>query len=108
MLRSQYLSDKNVFKIEIHGKFDLPVALEFRKAYLTHESSKQCNETSQYIIDLSQTSAVDSAAIGSLILWSDYMAQKNLGTVLYLINVNETLRTVFNTIEKNYMNIKLH
>ncbi len=84
--------------------------MHFRKAYLEHESSKDSEDTDHYVIDLSETSNIDSAAVGSLLLWSDYMSMKNPNTGLYLINANKDIKSVFSAIkiEKNYKNIKLH
>ncbi|MCW8930731.1 MAG: STAS domain-containing protein [Gammaproteobacteria bacterium] len=110
MLNSKFLPEKQAFKVKIHGEFNLPMALHFRKAYLEHESSKHSNNTNHYVIDLSETSNIDSAAIGSLLLWSDYMAMKNPETGLYLINANQYIKSVFEAIkiESHYKNIKLH
>lgn len=110
MLNSQFLPEKNTFKIQIHGEFNLPMALDFRKAYLEHEAGKHAAITEHYIIDFSATSNIDSAAIGSLLLWSDYMTMKSPDKGLYLINANAYIKSVFNAIkiETNYANIKLH
>lgn len=110
MLNSQFVPEKNTLKIQIHGKFNLSMALHFRKAYLEHESGHNATKTDHYIVDLSATSNIDSAAIGSLLLWSDYMAIENPNKGLYLINANDHIKSVFQAIkiETNYNNIKLH
>ncbi|MCK4743221.1 MAG: STAS domain-containing protein [Sulfuriflexus sp.] len=56
----------NIIRINIIDKFDYGVHREFREAYKNSDSS------SEFIIDMSQTSYMDSSALGMLLLLREH------------------------------------
>lgn len=78
---------ENIHTIKIAGKFDFSIQKEFRDAYRYNDSD------ASYIIDLSETSYVDSAALGMLLL----LRQKLNGKFekLKVIRCNTSIMEVF-------------
>ena len=68
-INSQISSDQNTLTIAISGQFNASVHREFRNAY--KDQVKDPVKLS-YIVDLSRTDYMDSAALGMLLLLHEY------------------------------------
>lgn len=81
------LSDSgSALTIKIIGKFQFPMASEFRRAYTN------IDEIEKYSLDLQESDYLDSSALGMIIaLWEFVERDKNRITV---VNANEEVRTI--------------
>ncbi|NOQ77973.1 MAG: STAS domain-containing protein [Gammaproteobacteria bacterium] len=81
------LSDSgSALTIKIIGKFQFPMASEFRRAYTN------IDEVEKYSLDLQESDYLDSSALGMIIaLWEFVERDKNRITV---VNANEEVRTI--------------
>ncbi len=60
-------ADGNVINIRIQGRFDFSSHQEFRDAYENADDSVK-----EYLIDMSETTYLDSSALGMLLLLRDF------------------------------------
>jgi len=72
--------------IKIHGRFDFSVHQDFRNAY---ESS---SGTSNYSIDMTDTTYLDSSALGMLLLLRDYAGGD--GSDISINNANADIKKI--------------
>ncbi|MCN4144785.1 MAG: STAS domain-containing protein [Thiohalomonas sp.] len=81
------LSDsRSALTIKIIGKFQFPIASEFRRAYTN------IDEVEKYSLDLQESDYLDSSALGMIIaLWEFVERDKNPITV---VNATKELRTI--------------
>ena len=61
----------DITRIRVIDRFDYSVHKEFREAY------KDSNPSSEFIIDMSQTSYMDSSALGMLLLLREHLGNDN-------------------------------
>ncbi|MCU7800973.1 MAG: STAS domain-containing protein [gamma proteobacterium symbiont of Lucinoma myriamae] len=82
-----HLSDSgSALTIKIIGKFQFPMASEYRRAYTN------IDEVEKYSLDLQESDYLDSSALGMIIaLWEFVERDKNRITV---VNANEEVRTI--------------
>lgn len=66
-ITSQLSDDGNVLTIAISGRFDFSAHQDFRKSYESLDKPP-----AQYVIDMTETSYLDSSALGMLLLLRDY------------------------------------
>ncbi len=79
--------DGNVIIISISGRFDFSVHQDFRIAYETQEP-----KPSAFVIDLGDTTYLDSSALGMLLLLRDYASSDN--SEIKIINANEDVKKI--------------
>ena len=78
--------DGNALTIKIFGKFQFPLASEFRHAYTDIE------QVETYILDLKDSDYLDSSALGMIIaLWEFVDRDKNR---IKIINVNDEVTQI--------------
>ncbi|HEC13828.1 MAG TPA: anti-sigma factor antagonist [Acidiferrobacteraceae bacterium] len=75
--------------ISIGERFDFSVHKAFRDAY---ESSVSDAQVHRYVIDLADTSYVDSSALGMLLVFRDRVAA---GDEIAVTNCNREVRNIF-------------
>jgi anti-anti-sigma factor len=66
-IETRLSDDGRILTIKIDGRFDFSTHQEFRDAYENWD-----REISSYVIDMSDTSYLDSSALGMLLLLRDY------------------------------------
>ncbi|MDI9245911.1 STAS domain-containing protein [Marinobacter sp. CHS3-4] len=66
-IRTHRSDDGQTLTIQIEGRFDFSTHQAFRNAY-EHED----REVSNFVVDLSQTTYLDSSALGMLLLLRDF------------------------------------
>lgn len=81
------LSDSgSVLTIKIIGKFQFPMASEFRRAYTN------VDQVTEYVLDLQESEYLDSSALGMIIaLWEYVGRDKNQ---IKVINANEEVKKI--------------
>lgn len=77
-------TDHKVLTISVNGKFNFPHYNDFRKAY-----ENVAEGIEQYIIDLSQTSEIDTAVIGMLMVMREHINSD--GHKIVIRNCNEAV-----------------
>ncbi|XPF94642.1 STAS domain-containing protein [Colwellia sp. RE-S-Sl-9] len=75
-IKVQVLREKNQLIIGISERFDFSLHQIFRDSYIDVESNN-----TEYILDLSLTSYMDSSALGMILLLKDH-AESNSGSVI--------------------------
>ncbi len=73
--------------IQINGRFDFSTHQVFREAY-----EKQPETVRRYIIDMSETSYLDSSALGMLLLLRDYAGGES--AMITIVNCNVDVRKI--------------
>lgn len=85
---SAKLSDsENELVIQVVGRFDFSAHQDFRSAYEDLESSPH-----SYAVDMSQTTYLDSSALGMLLLLRDHAGGDEAS--IKLINCNDDVRKI--------------
>lgn len=81
------LSDSgSVLTIKIIGKFQFPMASEFRRAYTN------VDQVTEYVLDLQESEYLDSSALGMIIaLWEYVGRDKNQ---IKVINANKEVKKI--------------
>ncbi|TGN41225.1 STAS domain-containing protein [Marinobacter confluentis] len=79
--------DGHTLTIRIEGRFDFSTHQAFRNAY---EQDNQ--EVKEFVVDLSQTTYLDSSALGMLLLLRDYAGGD--GARIELKNCNNDVRRI--------------
>ncbi len=79
--------DGSTLTIIVSGRFDFSVHQEFRVAY-----ESQNPKPGRFIVDLSQTTYLDSSALGMLLLLRDF-AEGNSGDIS-IANCNEDVKKI--------------
>jgi len=80
-ISTQKSSDGNVLTIKIQGRFDFSSHQEFRDAYESADSS-----ILEYHIDMSETTYLDSSALGMLLLLRDFAGGDNAQITIFNCN----------------------
>jgi len=88
-VESKMTENNTTLTVAVMGKFDFTLLNEFREAYSTEDSS-----FSKVIIDMRETSTIDSSALGMLLNMQRYLKDKN--TEINIINCNADVARVFN------------
>lgn len=81
--------DGGVLTIKIQGRFDFSSHQEFRDAYESADSS-----ILEYHLDMSETSYLDSSALGMLLLLRDFAGGDNAR--ITISNCNSDVRRILN------------
>jgi anti-anti-sigma factor len=88
-VETRVTNDNTVLIIGVIGKFDFKLLNEFRQAY--------SNDTADFVkvvIDMRQTSTIDSSALGMLLNMQRYL--KKTDTEINIINCNPDVTKIFN------------
>jgi anti-anti-sigma factor len=80
-------TDASELKISIAGRFDFSSHQEFRKAY-----EDAGNTPSNYVVDMKDTTYLDSSALGMLLLLRDHAGGDNAS--ISIINCNDDVRKI--------------
>ena len=80
--------DGSNLTITVTGRFDFSVHQEFRMAYEGLSPSP-----SQYIVDLGETSYLDSSALGMLLALRDYAGGENAN--IKIISGSDNIKNIF-------------
>jgi anti-anti-sigma factor len=86
-ITSQPSSDGQELSIVIQGRFDFGAHQEFRNAYERVNSTPQ-----RYVVDLKDTTYLDSSALGMLLLLRDHAGGDS--AQVSLINCNSDVRKI--------------
>lgn len=79
-------ADGNSLTIKIIGKFQFPLASEFRRAYT------EIDQVKEYVLDLKDSEYLDSSALGMIIaLWE--FVERNKSRIK-IINANEEVTQI--------------
>ena len=72
---TKVLENPKDLQISVEGKFDFSLHKQFRDAYASHQATD-----AEFTIDLSQTTYMDSSALGMILLLKDF-AENHKGKV---------------------------
>ena len=92
---SELSSQGTTLTISIKGRFDFAKHQDFRRAYekLQPESDpKSKPESAQCVVDLKETTYIDSSALGMLLLLRDYVGGDE--SDVRLVNCNSDVRKI--------------
>ena len=78
-------ADGQELTINIEGRFDFSSHQDFRKAYESQES-----KPSRYLVDMKETSYLDSSALGMLLLLRDFAGGD--GADISILNCNSDVK----------------
>lgn len=84
-LHTRESEDGRTVTIAVHGRFDFNIYRSFRDAYHKRGSSR-------YIIDLSNTEYIDSAALGMLLVLRDHCGGDQAR--IAILNSNPSIREI--------------
>jgi HptB-dependent secretion and biofilm anti anti-sigma factor len=85
---SKKSTDNTTLIISVKGVFDFNMLNEFRRAY---SGENEC--VKKMVVDLRDTSAIDSSALGMLLNMNRYL--ESTGVEVFIENCNEHVRGVF-------------
>jgi anti-anti-sigma factor len=84
---SDEAADSKALTIKIQGRFDFSAHQEFRDAY---EKSKE--DPSEYVVDMKETTYLDSSALGMLLLLRDHAGGDN--SSIRIVNCNPDVKKI--------------
>jgi len=87
-IKSTLSDDNKILIIEIKGKFDFSLLNTFRDSY-----NKYSEIPNTAIVDMRQTSSIDSSALGMLLNMQRYLCKEDRD--IKIINCNEEVNKVF-------------
>lgn len=79
-------SENNQLIINVSGRFDFSSHQQFRKAY-------ESENAKEYVVNLEETTYLDSSALGMLLLLRDYAVGEKASVTI--INCNDDVRQIF-------------
>jgi len=80
-------NDGKALTIKVQGRFDFSAHQEFRDAY-----EKNSGKSSQYIVDLKETTYLDSSALGMLLLLRDHAGGDS--AKINIVNCNQDVKKI--------------
>ncbi len=80
-------SDGHELTISIAGRFDFSAHQEFRDSYEKTEYEPNC-----FVVDMNQTTYLDSSALGMLLLLRDYAGGDN--STIKIVNCNADVKKI--------------
>lgn len=80
-------ADGNALTINIEGRFDFSSHQQFRRAYEGAD-----NKPENYVIDMKETSYLDSSALGMLLLLRDYAGGDD--SKISIVNANDDVKKI--------------
>lgn len=80
-------NDGSELNISIEGRFDFSSHQEFRKAYEDADKSPDC-----YVVDMKQTTYLDSSALGMLLLLRDHAGGDD--AQISIVNCNDDVKKI--------------
>lgn len=78
--------DEKELRMEVDGRFDFNIHHQFRKAY------QGLPVTTRFVIDMANTSYMDSSAMGMLLLLREYAGKDSAD--IHLVNCNPEIKKV--------------
>ncbi|SDQ61001.1 anti-anti-sigma factor [Pseudomonas lundensis] len=87
---STFTEDDKKLTLAIKGRFDFVQHQDFRHAY-----EQQDSKPDQFVVDLKDTTYVDSSALGMLLLLRDYAGGDESN--VRIVNCNADVRKIFAT-----------
>ena len=84
---SEAENDGKSLKIRIQGRFDFSAHQEFRDSYEKSEGQPE-----DYLVDMRETTYLDSSALGMLLLLRDYAGGDN--AQIRIVNCNSDVRKI--------------
>jgi len=87
-VESKYSEDKSVLTISIKGMFNFKLLNEFRQAY-----TDKVVKSIKIIIDLTDTTSLDSSALGMLLSMQEYLGKSD--GEIKIVNCHEGVMKVF-------------
>ncbi len=84
---SEYDESTQTLKIRVEGRFDFNCHQAFRQSYEACDA-----ERTEFVVDLKQTSYIDSSALGMLLLLRDYAGGDQAR--VRLLNCNSEVRNI--------------
>ena len=88
-VEARIANDNTALVISIKGRFDFTLLNEFRKAYST-----ETGDPIKVVIDMSNTTTIDSSALGMLLNMQRYL-EKSDGEIR-IINCNQDVKKILN------------
>jgi len=85
---SNLATDGNSLVIQVQGRFDFSEHEAFRQCYESEEPKPQ-----KYVVDLRQTSYLDSSALGMLLLLRDFAGGDEAS--VEIINCSQDVKKIF-------------
>lgn len=86
-ISSSVSADGSVLTINIAGRFDFSSHQDFRRSY---ESTERAPE--KYVVDMKETSYLDSSALGMLLLLRDYAGGDDSN--ISIVNCNDDVKKI--------------
>ncbi|MBD8623245.1 STAS domain-containing protein [Pseudomonas sp. CFBP 13727] len=80
--------ESNTSSVAISGRFDFSLHQQFREAY----EDERAGKPSRYVIDLKNTTYMDSSALGMLLLLRDHAGGDNAD--IALMNISPDVRKI--------------
>lgn len=87
-IEASFTDDDEILIIAIKGKFDFSMLSEFRQSY-----SKYADDPEKVIVDMRDTSTIDSSALGMLLNMQRYL--KKTDGEIKIVNCNSDVDKVF-------------
>ncbi|VAW59424.1 hypothetical protein MNBD_GAMMA08-1088 [hydrothermal vent metagenome] len=87
-VESKLSTDNTTLVISVKGVFDFNLLNEFRRAY-----SVENMKVEKVIVDMRNTTAIDSSALGMLLNMNRYL--EKFGVEIFIENSNEDVKGVF-------------
>ena len=91
---TRLLENSNDLQIIIKGRFDFSLHKQFRDAYADNSETART-----FTINLSQTTYMDSSALGMILLLKDYAEKNNSKIVIY--KPNESIQKILEIAQFN-------
>lgn len=91
---TRLLENSNDLQIIVEGRFDFSLHKQFRDAYADNSENAKT-----FTINLSQTTYMDSSALGMILLLKDYAEKSNSKIVIY--KPNESIQKILEIAQFN-------
>ena len=91
---TRLLENSNDLQIIVEGRFDFSLHKQFRDAYADNSENVKT-----FTINLSQTTYMDSSALGMILLLKDYAEKNNSKIVIY--KPNESIQKILEIAQFN-------
>lgn len=88
IIESNYSEGEDKTTIKLVGNFTFAIVSEFRKAYESQPVA------SQYVLDLADVDAFDSAGLGCILVMFQYINEKNQQVKLIILNASKDIKKV--------------
>ncbi len=89
MISTEVDHDNSIIKINLPENFDFRIHREFRAAY-----EQSGNENKNFIINMANTSYMDSSALGMLLLLREFTGNDTANQRVKIINVGDEVKEI--------------